>query len=140
MAVHGLSKLILFTTRLPHLFSDPYTLWRTLHANPSPQNKSMSMSEKSPGGIIVDPYGEPITVDTLPPADTVRWVPRRKAQVICAIRSGLISREEACERYAISSAELFAWEHLLDEHGLRALRVTRTQQYRQAIALTEEST
>jgi len=97
------------------------------------------MSEKNPGWAVVDPYGEQITADTLPPADIVRWVPKRKAQVICAIRGGLITREEACDRYGISSAELFSWEHLLEEHGLRALRITRTQQYRQAMASGEEN-
>ncbi len=88
------------------------------------------MSRDSSGRTVTDPFGEPLTVDTLPPADTVRWVPRRKAQVVCAIRGGLISRQEACDRYGISNAELFSWEKLLDDHGLRALRVTRTQRYR----------
>lgn len=78
----------------------------------------------------MDPFGEPLTAETLPPADTVRWVPRRKAQVVCAIRGGLITREEACSRYGISNAELFGWERLLDEEGPRALRATRTQRYR----------
>ncbi len=90
------------------------------------------MSGDSPGRAMIDPFGEPLTIDTLPPADTVRWVPRRKAQVVCAIRGGLISRQEACDRYGISDAELFSWEKLLDDHGLRALRVTRPQRYRQA--------
>lgn len=95
-------------------------------------------ADDTPGRAVVDPYGEPVTVDTLPGSDTVRWIPRRKAQVICAIRGGLISREEACDRYGISSAELFSWEYLLDEHGLTALRVTRIQQYRQAMPSIEE--
>lgn len=90
------------------------------------------MNENSPIKKVLDPYGEPITRETLPPSDTVRWMPRRKAQVVCAIRGGLLSREEACERYGISSAELFSWERLLDEHGLKALRVTMTREYRQA--------
>ncbi len=96
------------------------------------------MSGNSPSRAAIDPFGEPLTVDTLPPADTVRWVPRRKAQVVCAIRGGLISRQEACDRYGISDAELFSWEKLLDDHGLRALRVTRTQRYRQAATSTGE--
>lgn len=90
------------------------------------------MSGNDTGRAAIDPFGEPLTLETLPPTDTVRWVPRRKAQVVCAIRGGLISRQEACERYGISDAELFSWEKLLDDHGLRALRVTRTQRYRQA--------
>ena len=102
------------------------------------QNGDAEMSGNSPGRAVIDPFGEPLTVDTLPPADTVRWVPRRKAQVVCAIRGGLISRQEACDRYGISDAELFSWEKLLDDHGLRALRVTRTQRYRQAANSTDD--
>ncbi len=102
------------------------------------QNGDAEMSGDSPGRVIIDPFGEPLTVNTLPPADTVRWVPRRKARVVCAIRGGLISRQEACDRYGISDAELFSWEKLLDAHGLRALRVTRTQRYRQASTSTGE--
>lgn len=98
------------------------------------------MSGECRSGVVVGPNGEPISVDTLPPSDTDRWVPRRKAEVVYAIRGGLLSREEACRRYSISSAELFSWERLLDEHGMRALRVTRTQQYRDASAPADEGT
>ncbi len=96
------------------------------------------MSGDSPGRAVIDPFGERLTIDTLPPADTARWVPRRKAQVVCAIRGGLISRQEACDRYGISDAELFSWEKLLDDHGLGALRVTKTQRYRQAATSADE--
>ncbi len=96
------------------------------------------MSGDSPGRILVDPFGDFLTVETLPPADTVRWVPRRKAQVVCAIRGGLISRREACARYGISDAELFSWEKLLEDHGPRALRVTSTQRYRQPATSADE--
>ncbi len=102
------------------------------------QNGDAEMSGNSPGRAVIDPFGEPLTVDTLPPADTTRWVARRKAQVVCAIRGGLISRREACDRYGISEAELFSWEKLLDDHGLRALRATSTQRYRQATTSTGE--
>ncbi len=90
------------------------------------------MSGDSAGSAVIDAYGELLTGDTLPPADTVRWVPRRKAQVVCAVRGGLISRQEACDRYRMSDDELFSWEKLLDDHGPKALRVTKTQSYRQA--------
>ncbi len=103
------------------------------------QNGDVEMSGNSPGRAVIDPFGEPLTVDTLPPADTARWVPRRKAQVVCAIRGGLISRQEACDRYGISDAELFSWEKLLDDHGLGALRVTSTQRYRKSTTSTREN-
>jgi Protein of unknown function (DUF1153) len=67
----------------------------------------------------------------LPPADT-RWWPRRKAAVVLAARNGIISREEACRRYAISPEEFAAWEMALDRHGIPGLRSTRLQIYRHA--------
>jgi hypothetical protein len=71
-------------------------------------------------------------LDRLPPPDTERWVMRRKAQVVAAVRSGLLTFEEACERYRLSEEELKSWTQLLDHHGLRGLRATRMQEYRPA--------
>jgi hypothetical protein len=66
----------------------------------------------------------------LPPPDTKRWVIRRKAAVVEAVRNGLLSLEQACERYKLSTEELFTWQKLVDSHGLPGLRVTRLQTYR----------
>jgi Protein of unknown function (DUF1153) len=68
----------------------------------------------------------------LPPAETKRWVSRRKAAVVLATRAGVISREQACERYALSPEELAAWEMAFDRHGILGLRITRLQNYRDA--------
>ncbi len=94
------------------------------------------MSGDSPSRTLIDPFGEPLTIDRLPPSNTVRWVVRRKVQVVCAIREGLISRREACDRYGMSDAELLSWMKLLDDHRLRALRVTKTQRSRQSRRLS----
>ncbi len=98
------------------------------------------MSGDSPSRTVIDPYGDPLTIDTLPPTNTVRWVPRRKAQVVCAIREGLISRHDASDRYGISDAELFSWERLLESHGPRALRVTSRQRVPKEVTSTGEDT
>jgi Protein of unknown function (DUF1153) len=66
----------------------------------------------------------------LPPTDTKRWSPTRKAAVVAAARAGLISREEACARYMMSDEELVAWERALDQNGVPGLRTTRLQSYR----------
>ncbi|HXC11761.1 MAG TPA: DUF1153 domain-containing protein [Stellaceae bacterium] len=66
----------------------------------------------------------------LPPADTKRWSPSRKAAVVAAARAGLISREEACARYMLSDEELVAWERAFDQNGVPGLRSTRLQAYR----------
>jgi hypothetical protein len=69
-------------------------------------------------------------LDRLPPPDTQRWVMRRKAQVVAAVRGGLLTFEEACQRYSLSEEEFKSWMTLLDAHGVRGLRATRTQEYR----------
>lgn len=68
-------------------------------------------------------------LDRLPPADTTRWVTRRKAQIVAAVRSGVLTIREACDRYKLSEEEFHSWVKLLDEHGLRGLRTTRVQEY-----------
>ncbi len=68
--------------------------------------------------------------DALPPADTQRWVARRKAAVITAIAEGRLSRAEACARYRLSDAELKLWERAHECAGIPGLRVTRVQIYR----------
>jgi hypothetical protein len=66
----------------------------------------------------------------LPPPETQRWSCRRKAAVVVAIRAGLLSPQEACDRYMLSLEELAAWEAALDQNGIPGLRVTRLQIYR----------
>ncbi|WP_282609741.1 DUF1153 domain-containing protein [Pelagibius sp. Alg239-R121] len=82
---------------------------------------------------VIGPAGEPLTLDDLPPPSTKRWVIRRKAEVVAGVRSGLITIEEACERYKLSIEELLSWQRLIDSHGMRGLRTTRLQQYRRKI-------
>jgi hypothetical protein len=69
-------------------------------------------------------------LEHLPAPNTQRWVTRRKAQVVAAVRSGLLTFEEACERYRLSEEEFKTWIMLLDNHGVRGLRATRSQDYR----------
>ncbi|HEU0223562.1 MAG TPA: DUF1153 domain-containing protein [Paracoccaceae bacterium] len=74
--------------------------------------------------------GELISRADLPPADTKRWVARRKAAVVAAVNGGLISAEEACRRYSLSMEELDSWRQAVAKHGARALRVTAMQSFR----------
>lgn len=71
-----------------------------------------------------------MSVHDLPPPDTTRWVVRRKAQVVFGVQAGLISLEDACKRYNLTSEEFASWERLIERHGIRGLRVTRLKQYR----------
>jgi hypothetical protein len=66
----------------------------------------------------------------LPAPGTTRWVIRRKAEIVAAVRGGLLSLDEACARYLLTVDEFLSWQHAVDRHGLAGLRITRTQQYR----------
>jgi hypothetical protein len=71
---------------------------------------------------VIGPDGDVLTWSKLPPKDTKRWVPRRKAEVIAAVQGGLISMPEACARYEISNEEFCAWLRAYERHGLAGLR------------------
>ena len=79
---------------------------------------------------VIGPTGIPLTLSDLPPPDTERWVIRRKAEVVAAVRGGLLSLDDACDRYRLTSEEFTAWQAAIDKHGLAGLRTTRIQQYR----------
>lgn len=68
----------------------------------------------------------------LPAPDTKRWVARRKAVIVDAVRNGALTLDEACERYQLSIEEFHAWQKAIDAHGVAGLRVTRLQIYRDA--------
>ncbi|HEY3917813.1 MAG TPA: DUF1153 domain-containing protein [Stellaceae bacterium] len=71
-----------------------------------------------------------VSLESLPPPETKRWVIRRKAEVVAAVRAGILTLEEACARYTLSVEEFLSWQRLVDSHGLPGLRVTRLQDYR----------
>jgi len=70
----------------------------------------------------------------LPPANTRRWVARRKAAVVAAVESGKITLEEACRRYQLTEEEFRSSQRAYQNHGLAGLRATRVQQYRPSTA------
>lgn len=80
---------------------------------------------------VIGPDGSPLTIADLPPTNTKRWVIRRKAEVVAAVRGGLLSLEEACERYTLTVEEFLSWQQSIDRYGLPGLRATRVQHYRQ---------
>ncbi len=85
-------------------------------------------SDRAP--LPIGPSGNLLTLEDLPPSDTVRWVIRRKAELAAAIRGGLLSLEDACERYQLSEEELQSWANSIAKHGIRGLRSTKLQLYR----------
>ena len=90
------------------------------------QQRRDSKGEK----YVIGPTGAKLTLADLPPPGTERWVIRRKAEVVAAVRGGLLTFDEACERYNITSEEVRAWQKAIENHGMAGLRTTRIQQYR----------
>jgi hypothetical protein len=79
---------------------------------------------------VMGPLGERLTLDSLPPPETTRWVVRRKAEVVAAVKGGLLTLEEACARYSLSVEEFLTWQRSVERNGMPGLRVTRVQHYR----------
>jgi hypothetical protein len=79
---------------------------------------------------VIGPLGEPLTLASLPPADTSRWVARRKAEVVVAVNGGLLTVDEACDRYRLSLEEFLGWQRSYHRSELPGLRVTKLKKYR----------
>lgn len=91
-------------------------------------NNAAPAAMKDP--YVIGPDGTPLTLKDLPPPSTKRWVIRRKAEVVAAVRGGLLTLEEACDRYHLTVEEFLSWQKAIDQFGLPGLRATRVQQYR----------
>ena len=70
------------------------------------------------------------TLDDLPSPDTKRWTARRKASVVSAVLSGIITIEGVCQRYGLSVDEYLSWHNAMQRHGLQGLHITKFQNYR----------
>ncbi len=79
---------------------------------------------------VPGPLGSVFKMDDLLSPNAKRWLPPRKATIVCAVRDGLITLEELVDRYGITHEEFLSWERLLDEHGLPGLRTTHRSKYR----------
>jgi hypothetical protein len=91
---------------------------------------AMLENQKFRPAQVIGPLGEPLTLDSLPPPSTTRWVVRRKAEVVAAVAGGLLTVDEACERYTLSLEEFTGWQRAVDRSGMPGLRVTRIKHYR----------
>lgn len=67
---------------------------------------------------VIGADGDIITRGSLPPSSTQHWRIRLKAKVVAAVESGLISLEEACEKYRMSVEEYFEWRRRVERSGL----------------------
>ncbi|MFN0114395.1 MAG: DUF1153 domain-containing protein [Paracoccaceae bacterium] len=85
------------------------------------------------------PDGSVLTRADLPPPETRRWVASRKIKVVQAVEAGLIPLKEALERYDLSEEEFGLWRAAVEQHGIKALKVTSIQQYRASLVMPGSS-
>jgi len=90
----------------------------------------MGRDGRTPHIGIIGPDGTPLTLNNLPSPKTKRWVPRRKAEVVAAVRGGLLSLDDACARYALTFEEFMSWQSALEQYGLEGLRGRDMQVHR----------
>ena len=78
------------------------------------QQQSQLRTNSRGEAYVIGPTGAPLTIRDLPPPDTGRWVIRRKAEVVAAVRGGLLSLEQARQNLFLSSDRLFC-KSLIDQ-------------------------
>jgi Protein of unknown function (DUF1153) len=91
---------------------------------------NMIENQKIRPAVVIGPLGESLTLESLPAPGTRRWVVRRKAEVVSAVNGGLLTINDACERYDLTLEEFASWQRAVDRSGMPGLRVTRIQHYR----------
>ena len=94
------------------------------------QNKHVHRETSTHLSYIVGPNGDIITLADLPSPHMTRWVIRRKAEIVLAVHSGLLSLDEACRRYQLTAEEFTAWQNAIERHGLLGLRATQVRDHR----------
>ena len=62
-----------------------------------------------------------------------RWTATRKAQLVMAVKNGLLTEKDLKEKYAMSSDEFLSMEKSINMFGVHGLRTTLIQEYRRAI-------
>jgi hypothetical protein len=86
---------------------------------------------KGPGPTVVAlPDGTQMTRADLPPHGCTRWVARRKEAVVRGVEAGLLTLEEAMERYDLSEEEFESWRRGMRAFGRDGLKTTRIQDFR----------
>lgn len=64
-----------------------------------------------------------MTVHDLPAPESIQyWMPSKKKLMLDIVKHKLLSKEDVCERYDISSDEFERWKRLNDRGGIKQLR------------------
>ena len=51
-------------------------------------------------------------------------------RALTIFRAGLLTIEEACQRYTLTVDEFLSWQSSIDRHGLAGLKPAKLQKYR----------
>jgi two-component system cell cycle response regulator CtrA len=86
---------------------------------------------------VMGPRG-PLTTADLPSPDIKRWTVRRKAELVAAVRGGLMSLDEACRRYALNEREFLSWQHCVDCYGAKGLKTTQIAEVNMRVLVIED--
>jgi hypothetical protein len=71
---------------------------------------------------VGQPMARSPSMTGLPSPNTKRWVASRKAAVVTAVSSGIVTLEEVCRRYRMSEEEFFAWRRAFEAYGVVGLQ------------------
>lgn len=85
-------------------------------------SQAWPLLSRATGRYFSRPVKMPITSTNLPSPYPTRWVASRKATLVRDVQAGLLTLEEACAHYSISTDEFSMWEGRLARHGVRGLR------------------
>jgi hypothetical protein len=61
------------------------------------------------------PSGQRVTLSQLPPTGCKSWSVSEKVLVVAAVRHGMLTFFEACERYDLSLDQFLDWQRTFDE-------------------------
>lgn len=74
--------------------------------------------------FYIGPDGRRVTLADLPRRDLKRFSPRHKAMVVAAVQNGLITLDEACRRYELSTDDYLSWYRATDRARAAAAKKT----------------
>ena len=96
----------------------------------SSAESDIAADESASVAYVIGPDGNALTLEMLPGAGEQRWVVQRKAQVVAAVTGGLLTLEDALQRFDLTLDEYAGWARAVERSGLPGLRVTQSQRYR----------
>ena len=66
----------------------------------------------------------------LPLPEQRHWLPRHKAAVVAAVRSKVLTLEQASERYMLNEEEFLSWKEAIDQKGITGLNASPRERRR----------